>query len=250
MRYELMFPDQIRRAIKENWPAVLPVGVLEYHAEHCAVGVDALVAIRAAELLQKEMDLVLLPPFYYGAASYAVAAPEQNGTIHVPADALRHFGLELFRSLLRIGFRNVHLFFAHQTENFSAGMPTDLAFKMAAREATFEFLEKELGEGWWGSERMQNYYSDREKSADPFSWIQTHPALDAEGKKQFPTDHAGKTESSLMMALCPEAVDMARFSPDQWYARGALEANVEYGRAARDAILNHMRNALKGKRHE
>ena len=35
MRYELMFPDQIRRAIDENWPVLVPVGVLEYHSEHC-----------------------------------------------------------------------------------------------------------------------------------------------------------------------------------------------------------------------
>ncbi len=31
MRFELMFPDQIRKAIKEHWPVVLPLGVLEYH---------------------------------------------------------------------------------------------------------------------------------------------------------------------------------------------------------------------------
>ena len=245
MRYELMFPDQIRKAIDENWPVALPVGVLEYHADHCAVGVDALVVVRAVELLEKEMDLVLLPSFYYGAASYAVAPPERNGTIQVEADTLKMFGLDLFRSLLRIGFRNVHLFFAHQTENFANGMPTDLAFKMAARQAIFEFIEKENGEGWWGNEKMQSYYADRVKKTDPFSWIQAHPALDAEGKKSFPSDHAGKTESSLMMALCPEAVDMKRFSADKWYARQAPEASIEYGRAARDAILARMRRILK-----
>jgi creatinine amidohydrolase len=62
-----MFPDQVRQAIKESWPVVLPVGVLEYHAEHCVVGVDTLLVVRAVELLEKETDLVVLPPFYYGA---------------------------------------------------------------------------------------------------------------------------------------------------------------------------------------
>ena len=54
--------------------------------------------------------------------------------------------LEYFATLLRIGFRNVHAFIHHQSENFGAGMPTDLAFKLAARQATFEFLDAAIGE--------------------------------------------------------------------------------------------------------
>jgi Uncharacterized protein, putative amidase len=47
MRYEMMLPHQIRKAIKQNWPVVLPVGVLEYHGEHLAVGLDMLVVAKA-----------------------------------------------------------------------------------------------------------------------------------------------------------------------------------------------------------
>jgi creatinine amidohydrolase len=36
-------------------------------------------------------------------------------------------------------------------------MPTDLAFKFAARQAIFAFLEKKRGEGWWGSDKMADY---------------------------------------------------------------------------------------------
>jgi len=32
MRYELMLPHQLREAIDKNWPVILPLGVLEYHA--------------------------------------------------------------------------------------------------------------------------------------------------------------------------------------------------------------------------
>ena len=105
------------------------------------------------------MNLVILPPFYYGAASYAVAPPEGNGSLHVNAEKLIPFAQEMFGGLLRIGFRNIHVIVHHQTENFVAGMPTDLAFKFAARQAIFAFLEKERGEGWWGSEKMADYYA-------------------------------------------------------------------------------------------
>ena len=42
------------------------------------------------------MNLVILPPFYYGAASYAVEPPEQNGTLHVDAEALLPFAKAMF----------------------------------------------------------------------------------------------------------------------------------------------------------
>lgn len=245
MRYELMFPAQIRTAIDGRWPVIWPVGVLEYHAEHCCVGVDTLLVMRAVEALEREMNLVNLPPFYYGASSYVVAAPERNGSVHVGASVLQPFGRDVFRSLLRVGFRTVHVFIHHQSENFAAGMPTDLAFRLAAREATFEFMEKTQGEDWWGTQAMQHYYEQSEAPDNPFNWIQVHPLMDETAQKAFPIDHAGKQESSLMMALCPEGIDMDKASKDRWYAGTAAEANPEYGLRACATILDGMRKALR-----
>ena len=53
MRYELMLPHQIRTAIEARWPVVLPLGVLEYHGEHMAVGMDTLAVTGALEILDK-----------------------------------------------------------------------------------------------------------------------------------------------------------------------------------------------------
>ena len=150
MRYELMLPHQIRTAIAENWPVVLPLGVLEYHGEHMAVGMDTLAVIKMLELIEPEMNLVILPPFYYGAASYAVEPPEGNGSVQVDGGALAPFAEALFFSLLRIGFRNIHAIIHHQTENFAAGMPTDLAFKSAGRQAIFRFIETRKRRGLVG----------------------------------------------------------------------------------------------------
>jgi creatinine amidohydrolase len=246
MRYEMMVPDQIRKAIDENWPAILPIGVLEYHSEHCVTGVDTLLVIKAFEELEKEMDMVIFPPFYYGAGSYAVAPPERNGTVHVDSSAIQALAKELFKNLLRIGFRNIHGFVHHQSENFAAGMPTDLAFKLSARQAVFAFLEKERGESWWGeSKSNDSYYETCTEGENPFNWIQMHPLMNEASQKQFPIDHAGKQETSLMMALCPEGVDMKKFSSEKWYAKGAADASLEYGNKAKDMILDGIRKALK-----
>ena len=167
MRYELMLPHQIRTAIDGHWPVVLPLGVLEYHGEHMAVGMDTLAVTGILEILESETNLVILPPFYYGAASYAVEPPERTGALHVDAEALLPVAKAMFTGLLRIGFRNIHVVIHHQTENFSVGMPTDLAFKLAARQAIFAFLEGQRGEGWLGAESMAAYYASQSAGDDP-----------------------------------------------------------------------------------
>lgn len=239
MRYEMMFPDQIREAIDKSWPVVLPVGVLEYHAEHCAVGVDTLLIIKAIEELEKQMDMVILPPFYYGTASYVVASPENNGSVNIDSNVVHLFSRDLFRSLLRIGFRNMHVFIHHQSENFTQGMPTDLAFKLAARQAIFEFLKKQRGDN-----TMADYYSEHASGADPFNWIQVHPFMDEKTQKNFPIDHAGKQETSLMMAFCPEGVDMRKLSQEKWYCKDSHQADIKYGNAAKQTILKSMYSIL------
>ncbi len=127
-----------------------------------------------------EREIVILPPFYYGAASYAVAGPEGTGNLQVDAGKLAPFAEEMFHALLRIGFRNIHAMIHHQTENFAHGMPTDLAFRFAGRQAMFRFLEHERGEGWWGDAAMQDYYAQQAAGEDPFNWIRIHPLMTPE----------------------------------------------------------------------
>jgi creatinine amidohydrolase len=244
MRYEMMLPSQIRAAIAANTPLVLPLGVLEYHGEHMAVGMDTLAVTSALDILEKEAEIVILPPFYYGAASYAVEPPGGTGSVHVDSSVLHPFAREVFTGLLRVGFRNIHAFIHHQSENFAVGMPTDLAFKFGARQALFSFLETTRGEGWWGDGKMAGYYAAQAGGDDPFNWIKIHPLMTAETIGQYPFDHAGEGETSLMMAMCPEAVDMTAFSPERWYVESAARATAETGARGRDLILAHMRKVL------
>jgi creatinine amidohydrolase/Fe(II)-dependent formamide hydrolase-like protein len=245
MRYENMLPYQIRAAIGQNRPVVLPLGVLEYHGEHMGVGMDTLAVTKMLELVERQMEVVILPPFYYGAASYVVEPPEGNGSLQVPGDKLFPFAEALFLSLLRVGFRNIHFFIHHQSENFAAGMPTDLAFKSAARQAIFGFLERERGEGWWGNAEMADYYSKHTTGTDPFNWIKGHPLMTPAIIAQYPFDHAGQGETSLMLSLFPEIVELERIDTKRWYTASAKEASAELGNRGRDLILAHMLEALR-----
>ena len=239
-----MFPDQIRMAIDNRTPVVLALGVLEYHGEHMSPGVDTLLVQKGLELLEKEVEIVILPPFYYGAGTYAVAPPERNGGIHVESEVLNIFARQLFHNLLRIGFRNIYVFVHHQSENFANGMPTDLAFKLAARQEIFRFIEKDRGDGWWGDNSSSTYYEDHATGGDPFSWIHICPFMSADAQAIYPIDHAGEQETSLMMAFCPEAVDMTKFDDTKWYSRGAKKASIDYGNKAKEIILRDMKKVM------
>ena len=246
MNYLHMGPGQIRAAISDNLPVVVPLGVLEYHGEHLPMGMDMLAVTRIMERLEQEMDLIVFPPFSYGAASFAVAGPEGTGTIQVGSETLLPFAEELFGGMLRVGFRNIHGVIHHQTENFASGMPTDLAFRLGARQATFRHLESRHGEGWWGRPEMRDYYSDREEGQDPFSWISIHPLMDEEITSRYPFDHAGAGETSLMLALAPETVDLGKLPDNEgWYTESAEQASLELGRQGVEMILERFRRILR-----
>ncbi len=124
-------------------------------------------------------------------------------------------------------------------------MPTDLAFKLAARQAIFDYLESARGEGWWGRDTMADYYAQQAGGTDPFGWIKGHALLDPEMMGQFPFDHAGQGETSLMMALCPDQVDMAKLTTATWYTRSAADASPELGEKGCTLILERLRRALQ-----
>ncbi|PZQ99556.1 MAG: creatinine amidohydrolase [Cereibacter sphaeroides] len=245
MRYDLMRPRQIRDAVERNLPVLLPLGVMEYHGEHLPVGMDMIAVTHAFTRLEAEApdDMVLLPAFAYGAASYAVAGPEGTGTLHVPASALTGFAEALFAGLLRVGFRNIHAVIHHQSEDFAQGMPTDLAFRLGARQAIMARVEEDRGPGWWGRDDMAGYY--RADGEDPFRWIRVHPLLPVGPGLAFPFDHAGQGETSLMLALAPETVEEARTEDNPyWYTASAPRASREQGEEGVRIILAHLRQVL------
>lgn len=244
MRFELMRPHQIRDAIDRNLPVVLPLGVMEYHGQHLPVGMDLLAVTRALDRLEAEAELVILPAFAYGAASHAVAGPDGTGTLHIPSQALTGLAEALFAALLATGFRNIHAVIHHQTEDFVQGMPTDLAFRLGARQAIFARAEADRGPGWWGSEAMRLYYDGG--GPDPFGWIRVHPLLPPDSRAIFPFDHAGEGETALMLALAPETVEPALMAQNRhWYTETAAAATREKGEAGVALILAHLRHCLR-----
>jgi creatinine amidohydrolase len=244
MRYATMRPAEIRDAIARGLACALPVGVLEDHGEHLPLGVDGLVVEGALARLDAEAEIVLLPTFWWGAASHAVSAPEGRGTIHADAEVVLPLARQIFAALLRVGFRNIHFVIHHQTENFAAGMPTDLALRLAARQAVFAHLERERGEGWWGRPEAADYYDRQAAGDDPFNWIRGHALLGPNEIARYPFDHAGRGETSFMLALCPDRVDLAAAAGGPWWAAAAREATATLGEEGLALALARLRPLL------
>lgn len=241
MRFDRMRPSELKEAADRGVPFVLPIGVMEYHGRHLPAGVDLIVVERILDRLGDE--IVVLPSFAYGAASHAVARPEDGGTLHVEAGAILPLAEGLFAALLRAGHRNIHGIVHHQTENLAQGMPTDLAFRLAGRNAIFRHLEAERGAGWWGAGAMSDYYDRQSEGTDPFASILIHPLFPPGA--DFPFDHAGEGETALMLALAPETVDMDALREDgHWYTDTASRARAETGARGVAIALAHLRAVL------
>ena len=66
-----------------------------------------------------------------------------------------------------------------------------------------------------------------------------------EVQRQTGYDHAGEFEASLVMALCPEAVDLSKLAPGQpWYTKSAKKASRELGERMVALILADLKERI------
>ena len=224
-----MFYTEIEDCKARKVPLIIPIGTMEYHAEHASLGCDTMVITGMLERLGKRKEIIVAPPIWYGVASYAVCGPEKN-TIQVDVDPYEAYITEILKSLVYGGWKNIYLVFHHQSEG-NGLMPMSLACMKAAKKVTMRYLEEKRGYGWWGSNDMQNYYENLDTDENPLTFIKTIQLMDEQAQKDCGGfDHAGKFETSLLAALYPQNVDFARTSRNtEWFAIPSQEASRELG---------------------
>ena len=239
-----MLYDEIQDAVDRKVPFVIPIGTLEYHARHASCGTDTLVITGCLRELEKEKEIVVCPPIWYGVASYAVCAPKPSH-FHVQEDAYVDYLYHILKSMIRAGHKNIYLVAHHQTEGAGL-MPMSIACHKAAKKVTMEYMEEKLGEGWWGSDAYASYYEDMGSEDDPFSYIKVIPLIGADAQiKCGGFDHAGKWETSLLMGTYPELVDLSRCERNtEWFAESAKEARVETGKHMVEFTLEWLRKTI------
>ena len=239
-----MFYEQLEDAKNRKVPFVIPIGTIEYHANHASCGTDTMVINGCLRELEKEKEIVVCPPIWYGVASYAVCGP-RPGHIHVDEDAYFNYIYNILKSMVYGGIKNIYCVPHHQTENAGL-MPMTIACHKAAKRIAMEYMEETMGKGWWGSDAYASYYEDLGSEEDPFNFIKVIPLIGAEAQKKCGGfDHAGKWETSLMMGTYPENVDLSRCEKNtEWFAASAVEASEELGKHMVACTLEWLREAI------
>lgn len=244
MILDCSFPRETDYVKEKNLPLVIVGGTVEYHGAHCSYGCDTLIAEGLVKKLAEEKEIMIAPTISYSPASYAVGG-RKSGTVHVPERAFEDYVYYVFKSMLYSGFRNIYVVIHHQFEQESE-MPMTLCYRTAAKRATMEYLEETLGEGWWGSESYANYYEELEGANNPFSWIKVIPTMSTAVQNATGYDHAGKYESSILMALYPDCVQLDRIDDiKHWFTESAREANKELGEEMVKQSLAYLKEVLR-----
>ena len=169
---------------KENTLIIQPIGAIEQHGPHLPLIVDAAIATAVVgQTLQKlpaNIPAYALPTLHYGKSNEHLRFP---GTITLSAQTLTSVLMEMAQSIYRAGFRKLILINGH------GGQPQVL--EIVARD-------------------LRQRYADLQVFP-MFVWGAPHEAEQVVGTSEYETGiHAGDVETSVMLALMPEQVDMSK----------------------------------------
>jgi creatinine amidohydrolase len=160
--------------------AVLPVGAIEQHGPHLAVAVDHCInqgiLDRAVALMPDDLPVTILPALPVGKSDEHIAFA---GTLTISAETLTRLWFEIGQSVARAGIRKLVLFNSH-----------------GGQQALLDVVARAL--------RLEH-----EMMVTACSWYQ----LGAEGDLFDAEElrfgiHAGAVETSMMLHLRPDLVDM------------------------------------------
>ncbi len=200
VRYEDMLPYEIVPARRAKPVAYLPLGGLEWHGEHMAVGNDALKAQRLCELAAQRGGGLAMPVLWYGEPRILhlmeTGAEDKDRIVQAMKLKQSHFTrnpfgtppdeqVELYQKIIR------HTLIQIYTLGFKA---------IVILTGHYPLYD-------WVHTVVQAFNKDH-KDCKAFVGIEFHYDIAAMGKDKVGGDHAAKWETSYLMALRPECVDM------------------------------------------
>lgn len=233
---------------REGSTVIIPTGATEQHGPHMPLGVDAMLSKAIAGVVAEKTGAVVAPVFAYGYKSQPRSGGGNHrvGTTSLGAAALTGMVDDVVSSFLAQGFNHVVVLNGH-FENYQfiyEGL--DNAVARARKHGT-------------GSRALLLSYWD---FVDETTLDKVFP----DGFLGWDIEHGGVLETSLMLLLHPEKVDMSRVvdhppakltpydifpedparTPDSGCLSSAKGASVERGQLLLDAVVTQIADALKG----
>jgi len=237
VRYYEMRPGQIR-AVRDAFPvAYLPMGVLEWHGQQNPVGLDAVKATAMAEAFAARIGGLVMPTLWYGdhraVLAELVFSEKVSGNFDHRPGIIEGYG-----GLTKEAFEED----ARRSES-EGGWEL---FEKVLRHAVFEISTL----GFRVIVTIAGHYplaGPATRIAEAFNPLGRATIIPIIGfdlvRDRFNGDHAARWETSLMLHLRPELVDMTQLDPaPENLPIGVLgedprfTASAEYGRQGMEAM--------------
>ena len=196
VQYEEMLPHEFEAALAAFPVAYVPVGSLEWHGRHLALGNDALKAHGILVRTAQKYGGVVLPPTYWGHM-----APWKPGCHPgLAPETVDRLYTEIYTGLVTAGFRVVIGVTGHDVEPQVASLQQGVdALAAEGKAVGYAMME---GEGI---------------TEEPLGGM----------------DHAAHWETSILMALRPELVEMERIAGEDLDTQEGQNAAGIWGRDPR-----------------
>lgn len=182
------YRDEVSRRV-----VILPIGSLEQHGPHLPMNVDVVIPTKLAAMIAEKVEAMILPPIAYGYKSHPTSGGGQlfPGTTSLDGTTLISLTLDILRETYRHGGRRIFILNGHY-ENVAFVTEAVELFIREADEARVVIAS------WW----------------DQVSQELVDECFAGAGFPGWDTEHAGITETSLMLYFSPELVRKERIIDD------------------------------------
>lgn len=169
---------EFEEGVKRGAVAILPFGAMEQHGLHLPLSTDTVMATGLASLLADELDAMLLPPIAFGEAWSSSGFP---GTICLSPSTVHALVVDIGSSLADAGVKGLIIVNGH----FGNRAPLELAVRELLIRKSYPVLLLDYP----GLEEAAGEICESKPAAPSFY-------------------HADEFETSVMLALQPEDVQM------------------------------------------
>ncbi len=186
-----------RDRIAHNAIVIVPIGALEQHGHHLPLGVDGILATEISRRVARRVDGLVAPTLAYGFKSQ----PRTGGGDHFPGttslDAATLIALvrDVSMALARHGATRIAIVDGHYENEMFLSEGVDLVMRQMRQERIDGVKIVKL-----------RYFEEVDQETIDLLWPDGYPGMALE--------HAALMETSMMLYLAPELVDLAA-APDE-----------------------------------
>jgi creatinine amidohydrolase len=193
---ELSWPEY-QAKVAAGAPVFLPLGATEQHGPHMAMNVDVVLPTAVCERVARALGGIVAPTIPYGYKSQPRSGGGEQfpGTTSLDAQTFALVVRDVIRGLARDGARRLVVVNGHFENMWPAVEGVDLGLREARRDGIQDLNVMRLE--YWDFVRRE-----------------TLDRLFPEGFPGTELEHASLLETSLMLLLRPELVDMEKVPSD------------------------------------